>query len=507
MNKIVMLLAVLLLFCGCSSSSPEMKKALSAAGHNKNELKKVLARYRNTGEEEKLAAAEFLICNMPGHGYVVMSFYDKDDNEVPFDATDYANYDQATAAFEEMQKEHGELQYQQKEYIDDTTVITAAYLIENIDLAFETWRHSRWATQLTFEAFCEHILPYRCSSEPINRWRKTCMERFADLPEQMTDPNDREEASKLISDNVHKWVRFDALYYLHPTDQGFDEMRQTHTGRCEDISNMISYATRANGIAVASDYTPAWANRHNNHAWNALLDSQGIGNADLANIAAKVYRKTFSTQKDAIVLRKKKNEDIPRWLRSKNFVDVTDQYFGTSDITVQLTEEKPARVSFAYLCVFNGGKWTPICSGDINRGEAVFTKLGRGIVYLPSYYHDDTIHPAAAPFILTEEGNIEPLNGAPDTKENVKVEIITLKPATDDDDTHIEIPQIVVEPDKQYEMFYWDGQWQSLGLQTATDKPVIFENLPANRLYWMVEENSQKLERIFTVQNSMQYCW
>ncbi|MCK5001028.1 MAG: hypothetical protein KAS23_15905 [Anaerohalosphaera sp.] len=502
-----LVLAVLAALSGCSNSNHYTIKTISSAGTDKGELKKVLKHYRGAGDEQKLAAAKFLISNMPGHGYVEAVFYNDKDEEVPFEATDYENYKQATAALDQLEKEHGELHYQRKTFIDDTTVIKADYLIENIDLAFVTWKQNQWARSLSFEAFCEHILPYRCSNEPINNWRKELVERFEGLPEKMTDPSNAKEASGLINKDIHKLVRFDTLYYLHPTDQGFDEMLQTGKGRCEDISNMISYAMRANGIAVASDYTPAWANRDNNHAWNAHLDSQGRGSAGLGNIAAKVYRKMYSTQKDAITFRKKKDETIPRWLKGTNFIDVTDQYFETSDVSVKLIEEEPADVSFAYLCVFNGGKWVPICSGDIDSGKALFTKLGRGIVYLPAYYADDNIHPAAPPFILTKGGKVELLNGTSDNNDNIEVEITTLKPATDDDDTHIEIPRIVVKPDKKYKMLYWNGQWESLGSRTATDEPVTFDNLPKNRLYWMVEENSKKLERIFTVKNDKQLWW
>lgn len=506
-QRFLLLLVVLTTSSGCVSRHDYTKKTIASAGTNKSELKKVLRHYKDSGDEQKLAAAEFLISNMRGHGYSETVFYNDKGEEVPFEATDYENYDQAIEIFVKLEQTHGALQYRNKKFIEDISVIKAEYLIENIDLAFETWKQNRWAKSLSFEAFCEHILPYRCGNEPINNWRKALMERFQGLPEKMNDPSNAKEASKLLSQDSHDRVRFDTLYYLHPTDQGFDEMLQAGKGRCEDISNMISYAMRANGIAVASDYTPAWANRDNNHAWNAHLDSQGRGNAEIENIAAKVYRKTYSIQKEAITLRKKKEETIPDWLAGVNFIDVTDQYFETSDVSVELIEETPGEVSFAYLCVFNGGNWAPICSGDIDSGKALFPNLGRGIVYLPAYYQDKKIHPAAPPFILTQEGKVEWLSGTPDPDVTIQVEITTLKPATDDDDTEIEIPQIVVEPDKQYEMFYWSGQWESLGSRTATTEPVAFDNLPENRLYWMAENGSKKLERIFTVKDGKQLGW
>jgi hypothetical protein len=43
----------------------------------------------------------------------------------------------------------------------DAHVITADYLIENIDLAFEEWEKRPWNKYFTFDDFCELILPYQ----------------------------------------------------------------------------------------------------------------------------------------------------------------------------------------------------------------------------------------------------------------------------------------------------------------------------------------------------------
>ena len=40
-------------------------------------------------------------------------------------------------------------------------VITAEYLIDNIDRAFDNWQKRPWNRSLSFEDFCEYLLPYR----------------------------------------------------------------------------------------------------------------------------------------------------------------------------------------------------------------------------------------------------------------------------------------------------------------------------------------------------------
>lgn len=58
------------------------------------------------------------------------------------------------------------------EKIYDSKIITADYLIENIDLSFEVWKKYPWNKHLSFDDFCEFILPYRIANEPLSNWQK-----------------------------------------------------------------------------------------------------------------------------------------------------------------------------------------------------------------------------------------------------------------------------------------------------------------------------------------------
>jgi hypothetical protein len=496
----------LLIGSGCVTRWPaEVRLALSEAGDNRSELERVLSHYRAGGDEQKLKAAEFLIANMPGHGFGLAAFYDKDENEIDFDALDYPNYKEARGAIEALEKEHGEIDYGRKRFDADVETVSAELLIENIELAFQAWREKPWARDLTFEAFCEYILPYRGSNEPVNSFRSACLARYADLPQRMNNPTDAQEAARLIRKDVHQWVRFSELYYLHPTDQSFDEMNQRRLGRCEDISNMMMYAMRANAIPSVSDYTPWWADRDNNHAWEVTLDAEGCGQAGLSNRAAKVYRKVFAIQRDSLACRKLPKEKVPRWLRSKNYKDVTDQYLDTTDVTIRLQRARPENARFAYVCVFNGGEWRVIHWGEIDGDQVTFTKMGRNIACLPAYYVDEQLVPAAPPFILTREGAVRMLAG--EAKTQLAIQIAATAPETADADTHTNRPTLVVKPGKTYELFVWNDGWVSQGKRVAGDQPVSFASVPAGRLLWLVEEDSRRLERIFTIDAGRQAWW
>jgi hypothetical protein len=483
-----------------------LEQALLAAGGNRAELEQALEHYAIPGNELKLRAVEFLIKNMDRQGYAPMAFFNAAGQQADFHALDHINLTLAQQAYNLAEKELGTLQYKPTRFDADLQSITANYLIQNVDLAFAAWEEKPWARKMSFEAFCESILPYRGSNEPLENWREACMARYADLDQAMTDASDLAEAAELIQADVARWVRFSDLYYLHPTDQGFAEMNQTGLGRCEDITNMTLYALRANAVPVAGDYTPAWANRDNNHAWTVVLDADGRGRASLSNIAAKIYRKTFAIQPDAWSERSAEGESVPRWLAGRNYIDVTEQYMPVQNVEIPLTETAPEGVSLAYLCVFNGGEWTAIHAGEISNDRAHFTDMGRGIAYLPAYFDGQNLIPAAPAFVLDTDGRRTELGGVNYEEPGELVAMTTTKPKTGDDDTRIDIPALAVRAGTTYEMFYWDGQWQSLGRRTAGDRPLSFE-LPSNRLYWLVADGPRHLERIFTLEIGSQRWW
>ena len=227
-------------------------------------------------------------------------------------------------------------------------------------------KHGRkrpWARGLSFDQFCEYVLPYRGSNEPLEQWRESLFRQHDSIVFQMKNPSDPIEAAALINKDLMSWFHFDPRFYYHPTDQSLSEMQNTKLGRCEDMTNLSIYAMRANGLAVTSDYTPYWANSGNNHAWNAIVTPTGEvipfmgaeanpGKYKLANKLAKVYRKTYSVQKDNLAFQVADTKLLPGYLASKSYVDVTKDYVETKSVTVKLNGQEP-KEQFAYLCVFN----------------------------------------------------------------------------------------------------------------------------------------------------------
>ncbi len=477
-------LLVLALFPTACRSTPtpgdypdDLERSLVAAGSNRAELEAVLTHFRwEAADPLMYDAACFLIRHMPEHGYSEYALVDGDGNEVEFDALDYANFGAAREALEALEETHGTLEFEVTQTTLDLEVIEADFLIDHVEGAFEAWRTWPWARALTYEAFREHVLPYRGSNEPLEDWRTPLMARIAEATGQMQDPTDPKEAAGVAGGVAH--VGFRELYYLHPTDQGFAEMDERRSGRCEDITNMNTYAMRAAALASAQDYTPHWANRDNNHAWPVLLDSRGEGSAGLSNVAAKVYRKTFSHRPDSLGYHLEEGEEGPRWLNRHTYMDVTEQYLTTSDVSVELLRDVSAEARFAYLCVFNGGEWKAIHWGWIAGSEVLFDRMGRGVAYLPAYYVDGEVQPAALPFFLDAEGEITTFGGEGEATAACE---LNGKEGVD------------------YELFLWRDGWQSLERRQCDTTPMRFEKLPVDGLFWLVADGSRRLERIFRV--------
>ncbi len=525
LKAIAALLAALLLGCvscslfrlGGSTSAwpPGVEAALRKSGANACELRRVLQHYRAQDDSLKFQATCYLIENMEGHSYAILSLCDSAEADVELNVLDYPDYKTLMATVEEIEAERGELDYHRKEIRNDLETMPADLLIEHIDLAFHAWRDLPWAQHLSSDDFLAYVLPYRGSNEPLESWRPHFLARYADLATEMTDPTDPIEAAKLINGDLIEWFKFDPRFYLHPTDQGLAEMLKNRMGRCEDMTNLAIYAMRANGLAVTSDYTPHWANAGNNHAWNAILDRDGeviiFMGAEahpteyaLSNKLAKVYRKTYAWQPDNLVFQKEEWEQVPGWLKGKNYVDVTSDYQEVIDVTVGLEEPTPDSVAFAYLCVFNSGKWKAIHWGRIEDGHSTFTDMGKDIVYLPAYFVRKELLPAASPFILHQNGEITSL--VPQEQDTMTLRVTSTtgraKAASTDG-----IRKSLLESGKTYEIFCWKGEWISAGKTMAGEEPLAFAGLPGGALYWMVAEGSRKDERIFTYEGKNQVWW
>ena len=518
MKKIISLIVLIsLIACGPREFEiPENVKAiLEKSGSNRTELEKVIQHYKENGDVMKEEAAYFLIGNMKDHGYTIFKLVDSSGNKIDFDVLDYKDYSALLDGWDDIEGKKGNIHFKVDTMIRDYNSISAEYLINNIDLAFDAWDKNLWAKHLSFDQFCEYVLPYRSSNEPLEDWRSYFIKELSWVKDSMQDPSDPVEAVKWVNNYIKSWFRFDPRYYEHPTDQGLKEIMQNKKGRCEDMTNIAIYAMRALAIPVMSDFTPYWANTGNNHAWNAVIDNNDSviifmggeanpGEYKLGHKLAKVYRKTFAVQENSLSERLGKGEKAPPYLSKNTIRDVTHKYNTTGKVKHDLERTLPDSTNFAYLCVFNSGNWKAVEHTRPYGKEAHFSAMGLGIAYLPAFYYNEEIIPAGDAFILSDSGVVD--YKIPDGNNRIDLELYsTTKRLTKETTDFIE--ETSFDPGSEYILYYWNDKWVEFAKQKATDGPLIFNNVPSNAFYWLVEEGSRKDERIFTIAEDGEQVW
>jgi hypothetical protein len=386
---------------------------LKQAGDNRGELEKVLKHYsRNPADSLKLRAAEFLIVNMPGK---YSAYYDAPWNDV---ATVYLRWS-SSPDIGKVLDVYGIGEPVKRE---DVKYITAEYLISNIELSFREWQERPWGKHIPFDAFCEEILPYRIDCEPLENWRAKALASFADLDTVLKRPGMTSvEACRTVNDKLPRF-RVDKDF----SQMNFSQLMSASRGTCDNMAALAAFTMRALGIPVTVDFTPHWAKSKTGHSWNTVRDSAGNhvsfmgaetnpyrphqGNTLLK---AKAYRKMFALQQNILA----EERHIPDLLGNhRNMKDITSEHAGIADtVTVPLTGTSPLPNGYVYLALLYGNEWYPVAWSACGGESALFTSVGKDIVYLPVSFSDGRQIPAGDPFLLDSGGDVNVFSRNPDT--------------------------------------------------------------------------------------------
>ncbi len=217
-----------------------------------------------------------------------------------------------------------------------------------------------------------------------------------------------------VFDVMHLFQYF--MHSGHITPQA-TTLFQTKTGKCADETNYTVYLCRYLGIPAACDFTPNWGNRSQGHSWSVLIKPDGksvpfyMGNMPGDTVhyfhtykKPKVFRNRFSANKEYAADLRNESE-VPDLFSRLNFVDVSDEYFPTTDVERNIPDSCNDK-RIAYICVFDNEKWVPVHYGKIKNGKTVFRAMGRGIVYMSVFYEHGSVIPFGNPFLVTDEGAV-----------------------------------------------------------------------------------------------------
>ncbi|NII29260.1 transglutaminase domain-containing protein [Pseudoflavitalea sp. X16] len=489
----------------CQQRYPDSVEAvLRQSNGHRAELEKAIDHFKRSGDSLQLKAIYFLVSNMDAHYSASYYWVDSLGRKVAYNELDYPDFAASIQAFEALKRQHKKLSPRPVVYRDIDT-IQAAFLIDNVERAFASWRANSIG-HISFTDFCEYVLPYRMSFEPLQNWRGLYSSRFKNLyPAQ---PNGITDTLCLdIGNDIKKW--FTNVYGIEQKKEplprlGAMQLLHRKKGACEDIADLTGLILRANGYAASIDYIPAWSTASGLHFLNYTYPTIAVKNHfdaaeasfvdTLSREPAKVIRTTYSRQKNVAASFADTSQIPEGFMRLKNYKDVTPEYWVTQDIAARLFALKGMRTSLAFAAVWNYFQWRPVWWGRINNNSTVFSNMSRGAIYLPMYYVKGQLVPAGWPIAA---GYDNTLVLQPDT---LHTRTIRIKEQN---------PYLLFRTGKKYTLYWWGGKWRKAGTRVASadTKEFEFPAIPMNALLLLVPEYSQKKERPFIVTATGERRW
>ena len=428
------IVAVCSFFFLMSCTDRALESSLKLSGDNRTELEHVLLHYKSNSEKKK--AAEFLIGNLIGN--------------VAYDTTSLCKYRPVLLHYDSLKRVEKDLQISAKDSLNkewknflrynnpcvdiysrlhpDLKTISAEYLIDNIDLAFQSWERCLYKDSISFNIFLKYVLPYRRNNGyVIEKWRNYFIFHYGDYMQRYAFPHQLVDSLlEQFNDYRVDWSAISTYPYVCLQDYNLSKMSRC-SARCWFNSMLLS----ALGVPCTIDYVPAWGNRNSSHEWNAIIingktypfeATGGRGKWKSGKVCnnvwvdeywmksrlPKVFRYSYETMLQGPSAEKACDASyIPPLFLNTKYEDVSDEYFVTSDIRIPIKREiEVDGAEYAYLCVFNEDVWKPVFWGKVGGSDVLFRKMGRDIVYLPVFYKDGRLLPFNDPFVLQADGGI-----------------------------------------------------------------------------------------------------
>lgn len=403
MGRILLLLVTASLLFSCTVTEDRMGKALTLAGENRSELEKVLSHYK--GDSLKYRAACFLIENMPYH-------YCYEDVRL-----DSVKALLATAQLREgyipesaRKRKWKSFFYKSLPELPDIEQVTASYLIENIDNAFEVWRQVPWAKYYTFDDFCEWILPYRVGDEPIENWRKAYYKRYRPVLDSLYQGDNMLEAANALA----KYLKYEMPFADNSEFQlphlGANYLLENRLGSCRETTDHTVYIYRALGFPVGIDkylYSPS--NQHS-HVWNVLKNTDGktlmfwyMDSRDLSvglddgRKKGKVYRMQYGAQSEKYS-GLYRDSSTPAVMRNPLMKDVTEEYFGNNKFEINIS--RIINEPFIVLGVFTPNGYVPVDIALCDGNKAIVKNVEPEIIFQLLTNEGGGLNPCAYPFMI-----------------------------------------------------------------------------------------------------------
>lgn len=416
----------------CNHQSDKLEQVLQIAGKNSSELKKVLDYYKDA-DTEKYHAAVFLISNMKDKYGIYFSedayYYNLIKKVDSLHKIKKSNDFIDRFIEQENEKQLASSPYIKRDKIYDYEIIKADFLKENIDMAFKVWKEKPWAKHLSFDEFCEWILPYRVDDEPLQNWRTFFYNQFISIEDSIKNKQDPKEICNYLNQEIAKSFQFSFGLKQIPLLGGKDQYFY-RSGTCKHRYPFVVNAMRSIGVPVGIDYTTRSCKGDLIHNWTVLLDADkkivSFNGGDPWSPLKKpavcpladnlqvttVFRKQFKENPEALI-NQISEEKVPENLNDSYCSFVTKQYLGNKQGDIEIKLEDDFGYKYAFLFVLNPGTAiTPVSYTKIHDNKAIFKSMGRDGIYFAGFYEDGKYSQICPAFVfpLRENAPIYKIN-------------------------------------------------------------------------------------------------
>jgi hypothetical protein len=383
-----------------------LEQVLALSGENRPELKKVLSRYRQHPEDSlKYKAACFLIENMPYCYYYEGELLDS-----------YANYYKALhehkqkrtvkpeVILDSIQKIYGEFSISRLQAKHDLLEIDSAYLCRNIEWAFKVWQEQPWGKNVSFEDFCEYVLPYRIENEKLADWREDFYSRFNPLLDALRDSGavDADNPIAAVELLMKQLPGGEDVYFTTTAPPSVPhlgpEVSLYKSGSCREITDFVVYVCRALGIPCHVDFVPMKGDDNAGHFWTSYRDKFNElyvqefpdpvyrlrGSRMQQGPKIKVYRHTFSLNMPVAQEMAALDSSVPPFFMYPRIVDVTvpyaEYYVRHLKIPVSGLYRNRIKTGIVYLCSSQKMEWQVVDWALFSKGHITFKDIQTDVV-------------------------------------------------------------------------------------------------------------------------------
>ncbi len=381
------------------------------------QLLEVLQRFE--GDSLKYKAAEFLIENLPYH-------YSYEGEELDKYLELYALHGTGKfypqPVYDSIMRKYGYINIASLQMVSDTS-IDPDYLIENIEWAFKVWQEQPWGKNVSFENFCEYILPYRVGNERLSSWREEIYNKYNPMLDSIRSLPEAEDplfVSQVLLDSLSKGpINFTELFAFGPHEG--PKVVEWRSGSCVEFTHLQLYVFRALGLPCGEDKMIMRGDGNVPHCFNSVFDKNGVSyfcsllypGAKIEetntywNPKGKVYRNTFSLNRKMIKEIGKKPDAVYPTFRWPCMVDVTSVYAGVKNRNPEIPAEKMyhslKKGEVVYLCSSSCMKWAPIAWGRYEKKRVRFDDVEGGVVFRLATYQKGELTIQSDPFFVDRE--------------------------------------------------------------------------------------------------------